>query len=205
MSWNNNSYFSKSCNGCFFILDMSFDGNVSRVNTISVQGLSSSTNCRMPTIKDAVVYGNNSTYLLTSHSKYGSTTSSNNPCKWSPNRNTPGWSAVTDSRILWKHNSSGASSWWIKTGFMADDSYVGARGTSYLFGTNNTDDVYLIGESGVTSTAADCGQSPPSNCKLHYSGNGYLVNKPFNAKLGKPLPYVSKFSGKGSHLDTEIC
>ena len=203
MEWNNTIYSSNSCSGCFFIIDMTLDGNVSRISTVSVQGLSTSTNCRMPTIKDAVVSGDNSTYLLTSHSKNGYTTSSNHPCLWSPNRNTAAWSAVTDSRILWKHNSSGVSSWWIKTGYAADDG-AGVKGTSYLFAANNTDDVYLIGESGVNSNA-DCGRSPPSNCKLHYSSaSGWIVTKPYNAYLGKPLPYVSKFSGLGTHLDTNV-
>ena len=87
MEWNNTIYSSNSCSGCFFIIDMTLDGNVSRISTVSVQGLSTSTNCRMPTIKDAVVSGDNSTYLLTSHSKNGYTTSSNHPCLWSPNRN----------------------------------------------------------------------------------------------------------------------
>ncbi|MDB2671684.1 hypothetical protein N9Y75_02425, partial [Candidatus Poseidoniales archaeon] len=208
LSWNGTVDFSRSCTGCFFILDLDWNGSFARVNTISVNGVSSSTNCQMPSIVDATVSPNNSTFLLTRHSKNGYTTSSNYPCNWSPTGSTPSWSAASHSHILWMHNSSGVGNWWVKTGYNADDVYVGISNRfAKLVPSEYTDSVYVVGESGVGSTNADCGKSPiTTSCHFHYhSSNGYLVtNHPFNANLGNGLPYISHFSSSGSHLDSEI-
>ncbi|MGB1955857.1 MAG: hypothetical protein ACPHUK_09685, partial [Candidatus Poseidoniaceae archaeon] len=208
LSWNGTVDFSRSCTGCFFILDLDWNGSFARVNTISVNGVSSSTNCQMPSIVDATVSPNNSTFLLTRHSKNGYTTSSNYPCNWSPTGSTPSWSAASHSHILWMHNSSGVGNWWVKTGYNADDVYVGISDRfAKLVPSEYTDSVYVVGESGVGSTNAACGKSPiTASCHFHYhSSNGYLVtNHPFNANLGNGLPYISHFSSSGSHLDSEI-
>jgi len=169
LSWNGTVDFSRSCTGCFFILDLDWNGSFARVNTISVNGVSSSTNCQMPSIVDATVSPNNSTFLLTRHSKNGHYTSSNYPCNWSPTGSTPSWSAASHSHILWMHNSSGVGNWWVKTGYNADDVYVGISDRfAKLVPSESTDSVYVVGESGVGSTNAACGKSPiTTSCHFH--------------------------------------
>ena len=91
-------------------------------------------------------------------------------------------------------------------GYLADDSSVGRSDELRLVPSEFYDSVYVIGESGVSGSNADCGQSPPVQCKFHYhSNNGWIMsNQYFNARLGYGLPYMSHFSSSGNHHDSEI-
>ncbi len=184
----------------FFILDLDWNGTYTRINTISAKGYGTSNNCGMPGILDVVVSNNNSTYFLTKHYKNSHTTSSNYPCLWSPSGSSP-WYSVNSNIMLWMHDSSGVSSWWVKTGY----SGVTVATKSHLMVSPNLNGVVLYGDSGTQSNN-NCGYSPPTGCTFHYhSSDGNLVsNHPHNAKLGYALPYVSIFNSTGSHLQTEI-